>query len=121
MNIVTLSGYIKYKNDLKTSSKGTQYLKNVLTVTNDKNDSQELIPFIAFKNNAVLIDKAGAGVTIEIKGTLHNKYDKEKKTNDMVVYVDEVTLTGAIQDEEAFIDNNNSDTSIDDGTDDLPF
>ena len=35
----------------------------------------------------------------------------------MVVYVDEVTLTGAIQDEEAFIDNNdNSDLD-----DDLPF
>lgn len=118
MNTVMLTGYIHKKSELKTSAKGSKYIKNILTVPRDKSDFVEKIPFIAFKENAILIDKVKAGVTIEVKGTLHNNYDKEKKINDVIVYIDEVTLTDNIQDEDAFVEGDNADDMADD---DLPF
>lgn len=118
MNNVIITGYIQKKSELKTSAKGSKYIKNILTVPSDKSTFCEKIPFIAFKDNAVIIDKVKAGVTMEIKGKLHNNFDSKAKTNEVVVYVDEVILTDNIQDEEAFVDG---DAPSENADDDLPF
>lgn len=120
MNSVILTGYIKTKNSIRTSKGGTQYLKNVLMVGSDKNNAIEHIPFIAFDEEALAIDKAGAGVTIEVKGRIKSNWDKETKTSEVYVIVDDVQLTNEIQSEEAF--NDSPMENVDDmGDDDLPF
>lgn len=119
MNTVLLTGYIQNKNQIRVSAKGTKFCRNILKVPNDKNESTENIPIVAFGEKALLIDKSNAGTMLEIKGKLHCSYDKEKKSNDAVVFVDEVTLTGDIQSEEAFVDSDT--TPVDLPDDDLPF
>lgn len=119
MNSVVITGYIKTKNALRTSKGGNKYLKNVLMVGNDKNNSIDHIPFLAFGEQAIAIDKAGAGVTIEIRGKIKSDYNKETKVADVFVIVDDVQLTNEIQNEEAF--NQSPMDEVDMGEDDLPF
>ena len=117
MNNVMLTGYMKSKTELRTSQNGVKYIRNIICIGNDKNKSIEYIPFIAFNEEALTIDKAGAGLTLEIRGKLKSDFNKEKKTTSVYVMVDEVQLTNELQSEEAFIDN----PVDDDAEDDLPF
>ena len=118
MNSVVITGYIKTKTELKKSAKGTTYLKNILLVGNDKNDIIDYIPIVAFGERAITIDKASAGVTMEIKGKLRSEWDKERKKGGLYIVVEDVQLTNDIQNEEAFMDNVEP---FDSNNDDLPF
>lgn len=125
MNNVIISGYFKKKSELKKTKNGKDYYKNTLVVPSDNNKGNDWIDFLAFGNEALVLDKINAGVTVEIRGRLHSSWQNEKRYNEVTVFVDKVMATNNIQDEEAFMDNDMSqveeDVPVDEGSLDLPF